>query len=116
MRSNPTSAQILLGRYGGEEFLTVLTECSPADLAITAERMRLCVSGKPVDTESGPIPVTISIGLVSEHAGSRAFLKGEELLRAADIALYRAKTNGRNRVECGPETGPVSQAHAGAAR
>jgi two-component system cell cycle response regulator len=52
-----------VGRYGGEEFLIVLAECSPSDLMVRAERVRNYVSEKPVDTESGPIPVTISIGL-----------------------------------------------------
>ena len=43
-----------VGRYGGEEFLIVLTACVPSDLIVTAERMRIYVSEKPVDTESRP--------------------------------------------------------------
>jgi two-component system cell cycle response regulator len=101
-----------VGRYGGEEFLIVLAECSASDLAVTAERMRLCVSRKPVETDAGPIPVTLSIGLVARHAVGGAVLKGEELLRAADVALYCAKTNGRNRVERAPETRLASAAGA----
>ena len=46
-----------VGCYGGEEFLIV-----------TAERMRAYVSEKPVNTDAGPIPVTISIGLAAQHA------------------------------------------------
>jgi diguanylate cyclase (GGDEF)-like protein len=101
-----------VGRYGGEEFLVVLTECSAPDLVVTAERMRALVSGKPVETDTGPIPVTVSIGLVAGHAGGPAHLEGEELLHAADTALYSAKTNGRNRVERAPETRSDSQAQA----
>lgn len=105
-----------VGRYGGEEFLIVLAECTPADLVITAERMRAHISESPVETDAGPIPVTISIGLVAGHAAGAALLKGEELLHAADTALYSAKTKGRNRVECAPEVKPASRAHAGATR
>lgn len=88
-----------VGRYGGEEFLIVLTSCVPSDLMITAERMRVYVSEKPVETESGPIPVTISIGLAAQHQAPE-ILKPNELVRVADNALYAAKANGRNRVEC----------------
>ncbi len=104
-----------VGRYGGEEFLVVLAECSAADLIATAERMRAGVSRKPVETDVGPIAVTVSIGIVAAHQLGE-LVKGEALLRAADTALYCAKTNGRNRVERAPEIGPASRAHAGAAQ
>ena len=45
-----------VGRYGGEEFLMVLAECSASDVAVTAERVRVCVSRKPVDTDAGLFP------------------------------------------------------------
>jgi two-component system cell cycle response regulator len=93
-----------VGRYGGEEFLIVLTACAPADLVATAERMRAFVSEKPVDTDVGPIPVTISIGLAAQQLSGLELAKGEELVRTADSALYTAKANGRNRVECAPES------------
>jgi two-component system cell cycle response regulator len=100
-----------VGRYGGEEFLVVLTSCVPSDLMITAERMRVYVSEKPVETESGPIPVTISIGLAAQHQASE-ILKPEGLVRAADSALYTAKANGRNRVECASENLAAGRAHS----
>ncbi|MGH9503551.1 MAG: GGDEF domain-containing response regulator [Terriglobales bacterium] len=103
-----------VGRYGGEEFLIVLGECTASDLTVTAERMRASVSGRPVETESGSIAVTVSVGLVASPARSAALVKPEDLLRAADMALYRAKEKGRNRVECASKTGDASQAHAGA--
>ncbi|MBZ5651268.1 MAG: diguanylate cyclase [Acidobacteriia bacterium] len=103
-----------VGRYGGEEFLIVLTECTASALAATAERMRACISGTPVATDAGPIPVTVSIGCVTGHATGPSFPKGEDLLHAADTALYRAKNNGRNRVEHAPETRMASQSHAAA--
>ncbi len=105
-----------VGRYGGEEFLIVVAECSATDLAATAERMRVCVSRKPVEPHSGPVPVTLSIGLVTGYAVGTAVLKGEELLRAADTALYCAKTKGRNRVEQASEKTMASQARAATAQ
>jgi two-component system, cell cycle response regulator len=101
-----------VGRYGGEEFLIVLAECSPSDLAVSAERMRACVSKKPVETDAGPIPVTLSIGSVAGNALGDPVLNGEQLLRTADTALYCAKTNGRNRVERAPDTNLASAAGA----
>ena len=86
-----------VGRLGGEEFLILLGDSSTSALALTAERMRVCISRTPVETDSGPVPVTVSLGVVSEQAA--ALMKGEGFLRAADSALYRAKRNGRNRVE-----------------
>ena len=103
-----------VGRYGGEEFLIVLTACVPSDLIVTAERMRIYVSEEPVDTDTGPIPVTISIGLAAQHADGREPIKGEDLVRAADSALYIAKANGRNRVERAPENIAASPVLAGA--
>ena len=104
-----------VGRYGGEEFLIVLTACVPSDLIVTAERMRIHVSEKPVDTEAGSIPVTISIGLATQDVAGPEVATAEELVRAADNVLYVAKANGRNRVESAPEntariTGPVGAA------
>jgi two-component system cell cycle response regulator len=104
-----------VGRYGGEEFLIILTACVPSDLIVTAERMRSYVSEKPVDTEAGSIPVTISIGLATQDVAGPEVATAEELVRAADNALYAAKANGRNRVERAPEntariTGPVGAA------
>jgi diguanylate cyclase (GGDEF)-like protein len=66
---------------------------------MTAERMRAQISEEPVNTDAGPIAVTISIGLAAERESRIELLGGEELVRSADSALYRAKANGRNRVE-----------------
>jgi diguanylate cyclase (GGDEF)-like protein len=83
----------LLGRYGGEEFalLTTQTAASAVDLA---ERLREVVSGDPVSTTVGPLPVTISVGL-AQLAGDQDL---RQLLARADRALYQAKQTGRDRV------------------
>ncbi len=88
-----------VGRYGGEEFLLVLTECTPSDLAVTAERIRLAIAEEYIPTEAGPVRATISLGLAALQTERLGTLNVEKLLRAADAALYRAKRNGRNRIE-----------------
>jgi PleD family two-component response regulator len=74
------------------------------------------VSEKPVETDAGPIPVTISIGLAAQQVTGPKLPKGEELVRAADSALYNAKANGRNRVESAAESIATRPTHAGALR
>jgi diguanylate cyclase (GGDEF)-like protein len=86
-----------IGRFGGEEFLFVLPECC-MDCAITfAERLRSCISMEGIDTPEGMIPVTISLGVAS--SGTEVRWDVHSLVKAADTALYKAKENGRNRVE-----------------
>ena len=87
-----------VGRYGGEEFLIVLPGCGAKDAAALAERLRQGICDSPLLTPEGLIPVTISLG-VSASSGGEA--DAGALIRAADQALYRAKENGRNRVEVG---------------
>jgi diguanylate cyclase (GGDEF)-like protein len=87
------------GRYGGEEFLIVLSNCDPDNVAACAERLREAVASLPFHTASADLPVTVSIGTAvtsPEHP-----FTASQLVGLADEALYRAKDNGRNRVETG---------------
>jgi diguanylate cyclase (GGDEF)-like protein len=88
-----------IGRYGGEEFLIIIPSCSPSDLPAGAERLRFAIANKPVETSVGPVPCTISLGVASAPIAEAGFSELEALLRVSDEALYRAKDNGRNRVE-----------------
>jgi diguanylate cyclase (GGDEF)-like protein len=87
----------IVGRYGGEEFLVVLPGCDLPQAQDIAERIRREIRATPVETEEGAIPVTSSLGV------SATSLLGEllpdALIQAADAALYRAKEQGRDRVE-----------------
>jgi two-component system cell cycle response regulator len=86
-----------VGRYGGEEFLVVLNNCNPAFALARAEEIRKAISQRPVPSSSGPVPITMSFGLLlSQEWGSRP---AEELLQEADAALYAAKAAGRNCVK-----------------
>ena len=84
-----------VGRFGGEEFIVVLPGAKHADALTIAERIRLKISEKNANIDGVSIPFTISQGL----ATSNGELTVDELIAKADEALYRAKVNGRNRVE-----------------
>lgn len=87
----------LLARYGGEEFIMLLRDASADACAALAERIRLTVMQHIFQYQSFTIPTTISIGLCSRQIASDSSL--EAIIQTADNALYRAKKNGRNRVE-----------------
>ncbi len=84
----------LLGRLGGEEFALLLPSTPLAGAHILAERIRGEVERMRLDTSSGELSFTISIG-VCEFAEEEGF---DVLLNRADRALYTAKHGGRNRV------------------
>jgi diguanylate cyclase (GGDEF)-like protein len=95
-----------VGRYGGEEFLVVAAESPAKDVIRVAERLRLAIANTPFCCGEQTIPSTISIGIANTCAIESP--TPEMLVQIADAALYRAKKNGRNRIEVGPERQPVS--------
>jgi len=86
-----------VGRYGGEEFLVVLNNCNPSHALARAEEIRKAIAQRPVPSSRGPIPVTMSLGLLLNQEWGRRPV--EELLHEADAALYAAKAAGRNCVK-----------------
>ena len=85
-----------VGRYGGEEFLIVAPGCDVPDAARLAERLRACIAEKPIDTHEGAVHVTMSLGVTASSASNEGDVV--RLIGSADAALYRAKSEGRNRV------------------
>lgn len=85
-----------IGRYGGEEFVIVLPGCDPAGAERMANRIREEIEGEPISTMEGMIEVTISLGVANADGKER--MDANRLIRAADIAVYRSKGKGRNRV------------------
>jgi len=93
---NTLRAVDILGRTGGEEFAVLLPgTVREAASSVLAERIRRAVGDGAVHTESGPVHVTISLGVASAGPDCPDLAA---LLRAADAALYEAKQGGRNRV------------------
>lgn len=83
-------------RFGGEEFAILLSGDDLPGAISLARRIRIALANKPFTTPEGaPLRVTASFGVASGHRGEHAW---PELIALADAALYRAKSEGRNRV------------------
>ncbi|MDD3083158.1 MAG: diguanylate cyclase [Desulfobacterales bacterium] len=83
-----------VGRVGGEEFLVIAPIKAGMDCIAIFNRLCARVAGKRMETGSGPLSVTVSIGVACADDKNTV----DEILAAADAALYRAKNQGRNRV------------------
>ena len=77
-----------VARYGGEEFLVMLPETCLEDALVTAERLRMQIA------DQTGVTVSLGVAVYKEY-----MTKKEQLINAADEALYQAKKNGKNRVE-----------------
>lgn len=84
----------LVCRYGGEEFVVLLSETGYDQALISAERLREGVSQIMVEVPEENLQFTISIGVAELKPG----MDGDDLVKAADSSLYRAKHTGKNRV------------------
>ncbi|WP_137818477.1 diguanylate cyclase [Pseudomonas sp. 2FG] len=96
----------LVARYGGEEFVIILPDTSAEGAYALAEAMRNAVyelKVEHIDSATASY-VTLSLGIAT--LVPKADSSAESLLQAADRALYRAKTAGRNRVEADQELSP----------
>ncbi|RMD86984.1 MAG: GGDEF domain-containing protein [Alphaproteobacteria bacterium] len=94
----------LVARFGGEEFVIIFPDTQVADAAVAAERVREAVAAEELVMPDGTaLPsVTISMGVSQLAPG----MSVPELLKTADLAMYRAKQAGRNRVTVGDAYDP----------
>ncbi len=89
----------LLCRYGGDEFVMLLSQTPPEQAMVLAERLCQSIARSPMNRPGQGLKVTVSIGV----AGLSPEMSTEDLIKAADEAHYRAKQAGKNRV-AGPES------------
>jgi diguanylate cyclase (GGDEF)-like protein len=92
-----------LGRYGGEEFVFFFSNAETDDALVIAERIREAIQDSPINLDTGSVTITASLGIAM--ANIAAYKPGNEtrsyvdaLIKNADIAMYKAKNAGRNRV------------------
>ena len=95
-------------RWGGDEFVAVLKDCSQDDAFAIAEKIRHSVAGLGIVHAGHPIPATVSLG-VAEVLPQEA---EDDALQRADQALYRAKENGRDRAEAATKSSPCPRGDA----
>lgn len=91
--------QDLIGRWGGEEFLIVLPNCSASDVRDSAELLRHTVEKTAIAYSPNPnerIHCTLSLGVVT---ATQPKVTLNDLLKPADLALYEAKNSGRNQAQ-----------------
>lgn len=83
----------VIGRYGGEEFTVFLPETDIKNTALVAEKLRKEICDLPIYYESVELFISISVGFTTSSKEKKGH---EQLLNEADVALYKAKENGRN--------------------
>ena len=99
-----TKASDLPVRYGGDEFVVLLPDCTRTDAIRVAERLRAAVAA---EVTAVPVTVSAGVGAMPENAGN-----GERLVAAADAALYAAKRDGRDRSAGSARTAEPGEAPA----
>ena len=83
---------LLIARLGGDEFGVLLLKCATVDVAISLANDIIEAVGDPFQTEKDPLSVTASVGIAIASDGEDSI---DDLLKRADLALYRAKEDGR---------------------
>ncbi|MGA2100474.1 MAG: diguanylate cyclase [Candidatus Sulfotelmatobacter sp.] len=85
-----------VGRYGGAQFLLVLPSCDLAGALARTDEIRRFIAQVPFVPDLGSLSITVSMGVTVAHSGAGDL---STLLHDADLALHRAKNNGRSRTE-----------------
>ncbi|HQR74468.1 MAG TPA: GGDEF domain-containing protein, partial [Sulfurovum sp.] len=94
---NTLRASDIFARIGGEEFAILVSKMHKDDALIFAEKIRNTIEGLMIEYEGHYLSVTTSIGISQSHKTDNEF---DDILFRADMALYKAKNEGRNRISC----------------
>ncbi|WP_397450788.1 diguanylate cyclase [Pseudomonas sp. NA-150] len=86
-----------IARFGGEEFVLLIPDTQVREGLELLEKLRKAIEACPFHFKGEPVTITVSMGITAFRAGERS----ESVLQRADQALYRAKDEGRNRIEQG---------------
>jgi diguanylate cyclase (GGDEF)-like protein len=92
---NCVRASDVLARYGGDEFVILMTHTSTGNARVVADRIRNAILNTSFDTQGSRVTATVSVGIASFPDNVE---KAADVLEKADIALYRSKQDGRNKV------------------
>ena len=87
-----------LGAGGGEEFISMLPECSSAGASHVAEKLRAFIENKQFEFEGQHLGVTMTFGIATLHKDETL----DQCIARADAAMYKGKELGRNRVSVSP--------------
>ncbi len=85
----------IAGRVGGEELSTFLPETNLDGALALAEKMRITIEKTAIQVDGNSIKVTVSVGVATKKHNKQSV---SDILQEADMAMYRAKKDGRNRV------------------
>lgn len=96
IQENLTRASDFVARYGGEEFVIILPDADEKQAFAVAEKIRLACEKSIIDWQTEPIRFTVSVG--GSCLANGTVCSGADLFHSADIQLYKAKEEGRNRV------------------
>ena len=103
MMASEVRAEELVARYGGEEFVFMFPEAESADVKRFCERIRRLVEERDFVFDGDRHQLTVSLGACSMRSDQTV----EDLIRATDEQLYRAKQEGRNRISVDVEDSEV---------
>jgi len=96
---NLLRASDVVSRYGGEEFLIILPETDEIKAFMALERVRENIARRPVKIGNGKLNITVSIGITEVDINDSS----TDAIQRADLALLKAKRDGKNRIEIAPK-------------